>query len=123
MFDFLMGYVLGERAASRAAAFSRSAGAAAGSAAAGDMYDLELRMDRLLLVVDAMWSLMRENGLTDEDLAARIRQLDESDGTVDGRRTPQPVRCQNCDSMVEPGRPTCAFCGAAVGAGGPLDRI
>ncbi len=123
MFDFLMGYVLGERAASRAAAFSRSAGAAAGSTGAGEIYDLDLRVDRLLLVVDAMWSLLRENGYSDEDLAARIRELDEADGSLDGRKTPQPTRCPSCDSMVQVGRSTCAFCGTTVAPGSPMDGV
>ena len=124
MLDFVMGYVMGERSASRAATFSRNAGATAGGQAAGEMYDLEIRMDRMLLVIDAMWSLMRENGLQDEDLINRIREIDESDGTADGRRTPKPVRCNSCQSMVEPGRANCAFCGAPVAStAGPLDGI
>jgi hypothetical protein len=123
MLNFIMGYVAGERTASRAAGFARSAGAAAQSSVAGELYDIEERVDRMLLVMEAMWSLMRENGLTDDDLAARIRELDESDGTVDGKRTPQPVRCGSCDSMVPPGRPTCTFCGAPVAEGSPLEGI
>lgn len=124
MFDFLMGYVLGERAASRAAAFSRDAGAAAGGAGAGELYDLNLRMDRMLLAVDAMWSLMRDSGLSDDDLAERIRMLDEADGVADGRRTPQPIRCTSCDSMIAPGRATCTFCGAdAPETPGPLEGL
>ncbi len=123
MLDFVMGYVAGERTAARAAGYARSAGSAAQSSIAGDLYDIEDRMERMLLVIEAMWSLMRENGLTDDDLAARIRELDESDGTADGKRTPQPVRCTACDSMVSPRRTSCAFCGEPVASGGPLDGV
>lgn len=123
MVDFLTGYVLGERAASRAAALSRSAGAAAGARVTGDLADLDARIDRLLLVVDALWSLLKERGYTDEDLAHRISQVDAADGTVDGARTPRPRPCPSCRSMVEPGRSTCAFCGAEVEGSGPLDRV
>lgn len=121
--DFLIGYVLGERAASRAAAFSRGAGANAASQVTGDLFDTNARIDRLLLVVDAMWSMLRERGYTDEDLAARIRSIDESDGAVDGTRKPLPRRCGECESMVEPGRRTCAFCGAEMETGSALDGI
>lgn len=113
MLNFVMGYVMGERTAARAGTFSRRAGAA-GRSGAGDLYDLNLRMDRMLLVLDAMWSLMRENGLTDEDLAARIREIDEADGTLDGRKTPHPVECPHCNSKVSPGRSTCTFCGEPI---------
>ena len=47
---------------------------------------LDERVDRLLMVIEAMWSLLKENGYTDEQLAARIKDLDESDGSADGRR-------------------------------------
>ena len=121
--DFLIGYVMGERAASRAAAFTRSAGASAGGQVAGDIHDTNERIDRLLLVVDALWSILKERGYTDEQLAERIRALDAADGTIDGARTPRPRPCPNCDSMVEPGRTTCAFCGATVDGSGPLDAV
>lgn len=121
--DFLIGYVMGERAASRAASLSRAAGASAGGQVAGDIHDVNARVDRLLLVVDALWSMVRERGYTDEQLAERIRSLDAADGTIDGARTPRPRPCTSCDSMVEPGRTTCAFCGAAVDGSGPLDTV
>lgn len=111
MFDFLIGYVMGERAAARAAGFARGAAASAASQTTGDLADLDARIDRLLLAVDAMWTLLKEEGYTDEQLAERIRQLDSEDGILDGRRTPQPTRCRNCEAMVEAGRDACAFCG------------
>lgn len=121
--DFLIGYVMGERSASRAAALSRSAGAAAASQVTGELHDVNQRIDRLLLVVDALWSMLKERGYTDEDLAERIRQIDESDGAADGARKPLPRRCHKCRSMVEPGRRNCAFCGAEMNPSSALDRI
>ena len=123
MVDFLSGYVLGERAAARAAAYSRSAGAGAGSQVVGDIHDLNDRIDRLLLVVDALWSMLKERGYTDEDLAERIRRIDTADGTADGARRPRPRPCPKCKSMVEPGRQTCAFCGAEAPGGSALDAV
>lgn len=116
MFDFLMGYVMGERAASRAATFARSAGASAAAGTAGELHDVNNRVDRLLLVVDAMWSLLKESGWTDEQLAQRIQDIDAADGVMDGRRTPQAQRCPKCDAMVEPSRSSCAFCGEPMGS-------
>ncbi len=123
MFDFLMGYVMGERAAGRAASMSRTAGGSAGSTA-GEFHDVNERVDRLILVVDAMWSLLKDSGWTDEQLSERLRQIDLVDGVEDGRHTPKPTRCAKCDSMVEVGRATCAFCGVAVSDPvGPTDRV
>ena len=123
MVDFLIGYVLGERATTRAAALSRTAGARSASQVVGGLHDVNERIDRLMLVVDALWSMLKEKGYTDEDLAARIRAIDSQDGKVDGARKPLPRRCTQCDSMVEPGRETCAFCGAPLNSANPLDGI
>lgn len=109
--DFLTGYVMGQRSAARAASHARGAATAAASTTAGQLYDLDRRIDRLLLVTDAMWSLLREQGFTDEQLAERIRQLDEEDGILDGIRRHKPVRCPACESVNEPGRSGCVICG------------
>lgn len=77
--------------------------------------DLHDRIDRLILVVAALAELLEEAGLVDEDrLAERVRELDEADGTVDGKRTPKATRCRQCDSAVAPGLTSCQFCGAPV---------
>jgi hypothetical protein len=124
MFDFLAGFVMGERTAARSATFARAAGAASGAQTTEELYDVNARIDRLLLVVDAMWSLLKESGYTDEALAARISAIDEADGITDGKRTPQARRCGKCDAMVEPTRTTCAFCGTETGSGpGVLDSV
>jgi hypothetical protein len=121
--DFLVGYVLGERAAARAGSFARSAGAAAGAKVTGDLHDLNERINRLLLVVDAMWSMLKERGYTDEDLVERIKAIDEEDGVADGVRKPRPRKCPNCAAMVEPGRRSCAFCGGEMEEASAFDSI
>jgi hypothetical protein len=122
MFDFLAGYVMGERAASRAASMSRAAAGPAGSVA-GEISDVNTRINRLLLVVEALWELLKQQGWTDEHLIAKIQELDEADGVVDGAHTPRPVKCAKCDSMVEAGRKSCAFCGEPVPGVGPTAGI
>jgi hypothetical protein len=119
MGDFLTGYVRGGRTAARTASLDSGTSARL----TRDIADMNDRIDRLLLVVDAMWSMLQERGYTDEDLAARIRAIDEHDGSADGARKPRPRPCPHCESMVEPGRKTCAFCGAEVAQGSPLDSV
>lgn len=123
MIEFLAGYVMGGRAAARASSMAREAGAAAGVAATHDIEDLEMRLERLLLVVESMWSLLTESGYADEQLIARIKQLDVEDGTVDGRRAPRPRQCPSCRSMVEPGRESCPYCGRALPPSAPLAGV
>lgn len=124
MLDFIFGYVMGERAAAKASLFSRGAAAAQGAGSAVEIDELDARIDRLVLVVHSMWSLLKEHGYTDEQLGARIRSIDLEDGEADSRRRLQPSRCSACNSLVEPGRQSCTYCGAPItSTAGPIESV
>jgi hypothetical protein len=120
---FLTGYILGQHGAQSARLASMAGGH--GGPSVEDLLDVQERVDRLILVVDAMWSLLEERGFSDQQLRDRIRQIDGEDGESDGRRTRRPVPCRGCDAMVPVGLPSCQFCGTAVAAdqGSPLTGI
>src|SRR5690554_6544051 len=109
MLDFMWGYVMGQRSAAQAASFARSAGTAGAMASNLRMIDVDERIDRLVLLLEAMWCLMREQGFSDEQLAARLMELDGADGTFDGRRSPPPATCASCGSKVAAGLTACQF--------------
>ena len=109
---FLAGYVLGQHGA-QSARLASIAGAR-GGVSVDDLLDVEERIDRLILVIDAMWSLLEEQGFSGEDLRARIDKIDAADGEPDGRRTAKPVACLGCEAMVPAGLASCQFCGTAV---------
>jgi hypothetical protein len=125
MIPMVAGYVMGTRASARAGAMSVLAnhmtltGSAADAVAA-----LDERVDRLLMVVEALWSLLREHGYTDEQLAARIAELDLADGVADGRHAQKASVCKSCDSKIPAGMLRCQICGTETGfVPGPLDGI
>jgi hypothetical protein len=95
--------------------------ARAGLARADD--DDHLR--QLLLITEAMWSLLSERtGVTVADLRTRMAEIDAVDGAVDGRRGPTPPSpCPSCGAMVDRTRSTCAFCGAEVPGRDPFDAV
>lgn len=109
---FLAGYVLGEQG--RQSARLAAQGAPRVGATVDDVYAIEDRMDRLILTVAAMWSLLKEQGLSDEQLQARIRELDEADGSADGKFTPRATICRSCGAKVGAGLPACQFCGVEL---------
>ncbi len=79
---------------------------------------LRADLDRLHLVTQAMWTLLQEkSGLTDEDLAERVRQVDLTDGKLDGRVRQQAAPCPQCGRMVSRKRPRCMYCGAELQVG------
>ena len=66
------------------------------------------------LLVAAMWSLLEETGLTEEQWATRMTELDAADGRTDGKLTPATVTCANCGAAVAGELPACQFCGTPV---------
>lgn len=110
----MWGYVMGQKSAAQASAFARSAGSADAVRHTVKLNDVDDRIDRLLLLVEAMWSLLRDQGYTDEELAARLAELDAADGTSDSRRTTLAQDCRECGSKVAAGLAACQFCGAAT---------
>jgi len=120
----IAGYVLGSRAASRAAGMGVVADHVFAQGAVADIEALNQRVDRLLLVTEALWVLLKRDGHTDDELAALIAELDGSDGQPDGRRVAAPTVCASCGSKVAAGLPKCQICGTKTGhQPGPLDGI
>lgn len=74
-----------------------------------EVENLEEKVDRLSLVCEAMWELMRDVGYTTEHLQAKVQQLDASDGQVDMKRTRVPLDCA-CGAKVPIAAKTCVFC-------------
>jgi hypothetical protein len=120
MLEFIGGYVMGTRSAARTAGFARGAAAADAGLVTQRVSAVDDRVDRLLLVVEAMWTLLREQGLADEDLIERIRMLDEADGVADDRVTTSPRDCPSCAAKVAPGLDACQYCGAELPSDGPF---
>lgn len=85
---------------------------------------IEKRLDKLVLVVQAMWSLVAEkSGLTETDLLRRVTELDAQDGAVDGRITRPPVRCSKCDATICRKFNRCLFCGQEYTGGSAFDTV
>ncbi len=88
-----------------------------------DYVAIQERTDRLVLVTQAMWTLVSEKmGVTHADLVKRMADLDASDGTVDGRVTAPPVKC-SCGAMVCRKFNRCLFCGKVYEPGSTFDEL
>ena len=125
MLEFVIGYSAGQRSATRAASLARSAAAADGTIHTNRIEDLTERIDSMAMILRAMWALLEEQGLSAEQLTAKIEELDKLDGVVDGQMRRSPVDCPSCDSKVPPGLPRCQYCGAdlPVTVAHPLDPM
>ena len=85
---------------------------------------LEDRVDRMVLTNMAVWSIVRERlRLTDEDLAARIEQIDLEDGKADGKVTRTgPAVCGRCGRSFSPRHRRCLYCGQESRPATPFDQ-
>jgi hypothetical protein len=76
---------------------------------------LEERLDRLTLVAEALWGLLRERlGIEEEELVERMKAVDLSDGVTDGRFKRPAAPCPSCARMVSARHARCIYCGAAM---------
>lgn len=120
--NFIAGYVLGQRGATRAAGMASAASTFAASPTA-KIQALDDRIDRLTLVVESMWSLLEEAGYTTEQLMERIKSLDGGDGEMDGRVSRQTGRCDDCGAVLGRGLTICQFCGHPTGVVDPFGQV
>lgn len=74
---------------------------------------IEERIDKLLLVSMAVWELLKERtSLTEDDLQAKVHELDMRDGVVDGKVTRTLKKCYKCSRTMSPRHRKCLYCGA-----------
>lgn len=77
-----------------------------------DVRELQHQIDRLQLMNQALWELVRSRlSLQDEDLAALAQEIDMRDGVEDGRMTARAVRCPSCSRVSNNRHFRCMYCG------------
>ncbi len=102
--SFTMGEAVGAAAAE---------GASRRSERAAD--EVGIRLDRTVLAVEALWTLVREKlNISEEELAQRMNDLDLSDGRLDGKVTKGAVSCPKCRRTISRRLPKCIYCGQAI---------
>jgi hypothetical protein len=104
-------------------AFGRAWQATGGSVSGGGSSDgrralshseaLEARCDRLAVLCEAMWTLLRDQlNLTDEQLLDRINEVDLTDGRLDGKvERGSAITCHKCNRNVARKFAKCMYCG------------
>lgn len=77
---------------------------------------LRADMERLLLITEALWSLLKEqHEYSDDQLFKRVLEIDLRDGRLDGRVAPSaPENCPHCQRVLPRRGFRCMFCGKPV---------
>lgn len=76
---------------------------------------LEQKLQRLSLITNALWEIVREREQFPEDLLAlKVAELDMQDGKLDGRVVTPPSSCPKCQRVIQSGSQKCVYCGELV---------
>jgi hypothetical protein len=84
----------------------------------GEVAELQNEVERLLLITEALWRILKEkHGLDENELVKQITLIDLEDGKLDGRKAPTPPQpCPKCQRILGKHRPRCLFCGEPIAA-------
>ena len=78
----------------------------------GRVRELEHEVQRLQLLNQALWELVRDKAsLSDADLETKAHEVDMRDGVADGRITDTAVRCPTCGRVSNSKHWKCLYCG------------
>ena len=76
---------------------------------------LAARLDRALLTMEAIWTIVRDCfGVTEEELADRIVDLDLTDGLLDGKIRRPALECLACSRRIPRRLSRCMYRGVEV---------
>ncbi len=85
---------------------------------------IEDRIDRLSLICRAMWEFLQERtDLTEEQLMAKVQEIDLRDGAADGKLDAKPTACPACARPLSRRHIRCLYCGAEVQGNSAFDTL
>src|SRR5262245_37698627 len=77
--------------------------------------ELESTINRLALASQAMWELLQNRvGITEQELIAKIAEIDLRDGAEDQRISTRLITCPNCHQTLTTKHTRCIYCGTEL---------
>ncbi len=90
----------------------KTASVSSSRAAQSNMRELRHQVERLSLLNQALWELLRERlQLNEADLQRIAHDIDMRDGIADGKISASPVRCPTCSRVSNSKHYKCLYCG------------
>lgn len=77
---------------------------------------LRADVEKLLMITEALWSILKEqHGYSDDELFRRVHEIDMRDGIADGKvaKQVQPL-CPQCHRTLIRNQPKCLYFGAEI---------
>ena len=84
--------------------------------ARGEAQALAHEVERLLMITEALWAILKEqHGYTDDELMRRVAMIDMRDGKLDGKVSKtEPALCPKCGRALNKRHVRCIYCGVEV---------
>jgi len=80
--------------------------------------DMQRRVEVIALANQALFEILKSRlGITEEEVVARMADIDARDGTRDGKMTATVAACRSCGRKISSARRRCLFCGETVLSG------
>ena len=74
--------------------------------------ELQDQLDRLLLITESMWFVLKEKlQLDDAVLMDMMKRVDLQDGKLDGKAAAKPETCPSCHHTISARTGRCFYCG------------
>jgi len=82
---------------------------------ASDLKFLAARLEKAMMICEALWIIIREKLDLDDDLLEKaVRAVDLQDGKLDGKVVREVLTCPACGRKVGRNRIACIYCGAEI---------
>ncbi|PAY16816.1 hypothetical protein CKO51_24580 [Rhodopirellula sp. SM50] len=76
---------------------------------------LEDKVESLALTCQALWEVARDHsGLSDEQLLAKVSEIDLRDGVADGKMGSGTESCRRCGRTISKRHMSCMYCGEQI---------
>lgn len=80
--------------------------------------EVQRRIEVMALANQALFEILKSRlGITEEEVVARMADIDARDGTRDGKMTATVTACRSCGRKISTARRRCLFCGETALAG------
>ncbi len=94
----------------------RPGGRHVASSSDAEINELKQQIERLLLITEALWRIVKEkNGCDELALIREMTVIDMEDGRLDMGKPPSaPQPCPKCSRVLSRHRPRCLYCGEPI---------
>lgn len=79
---------------------------------------LESKIDGLALICQALVEILRDRGgVSEVDIEAKVKEIDDRDGRSDGRIAGRPTECPACHRPAHTRQRVCMYCSTPIQGG------